>query len=182
MATALGSEEVEGPASPPQSGFGPYPKPPTLNPCNDLPAPWTRRAVHFTGGLAGIGFAHGTNMLLVVSHVGRGVVDFASSELVARDSQEIPDSEFQENPFVVTGIGPIAGVPVHCFGLWGSGVLSAATQDGWSLQSGALYSPSGAAHQLPPPDAALRAVGFSPDGQVLLYATAASLILYYRGS
>jgi hypothetical protein len=135
--------------------------------------------VHFTGGLTGVGFGPEAKHLLVVSHAGRGVIDLSNGERVARDSQEIPNSEFQEDPFAVRGIGPLAGLQIFCAGLWG-GSLPKECPDGWRLDGGVLQSPSGARHKLPSADADVRSVGFTPKGEVLVYATAASLALYYR--
>jgi hypothetical protein len=152
---------------------------PTFEACADLPSPWTRKIVHFTGGLTGVGLGPQAKHLLVVSHAGRGVIDLSTGERVARDSQEIPDSEFQEDPFAVGGIGPLAGVQVSCAGLWG-GSLPNKCPDGWRVDGTVLHSPSGRQHSLPPADADIRAVGFTPKGEILMYATAASLSLYYR--
>ena len=152
---------------------------PVFDACVDLPTPWTRKIVHFTGGLTGVGFGPEAKHLLVVSHAGRGVVDLSSGERVARDRREIPDPEFQENPFTVQGIGPLEGFQVSCAGLWG-GSLPKACADGWRLDGDVLESPSGERHKLPPADAHVVAVGFTPKGEVLVYATGASLSLYYR--
>ena len=48
---------------------------------------WRKVTYLAVGGLTEVGFADGS-LLLVISHQGRGVVDLASGELLARDRQE----------------------------------------------------------------------------------------------
>jgi len=52
-----------------------------------MPSQWRKVAYLAVGGLTEVGFAAGS-LLLVVSHQGRGVVDLASGDLLARDRQE----------------------------------------------------------------------------------------------
>jgi hypothetical protein len=54
---------------------------------NCMSSTWRKVTYLPVGGLAEVGFADGP-LLLVVSHQGRGVVDLASGELLARDRQE----------------------------------------------------------------------------------------------
>ena len=49
---------------------------------------WEIRAEVAVGGLTAVGFVPGSSLVLVVSHQGRGVVDFISGERVARDRRE----------------------------------------------------------------------------------------------
>ena len=155
---------------------------PVRDPCSDLPSPWTRRVIHFVGGLTGVGFSPDSTNLLVVSHAGRGVVSLASSELVARDGGEIPDAEFREEPFAVVGIGPLRDTWIECTGLFDGFELKQVCGDGWRINAEVLVSPRGKSYPLPVPDDPVRAVGFDPDDKVLVYATSASLSLYYRAS
>ena len=52
-----------------------------------MPSTWRKVTYLVVGGLTEVGFADGP-LLLVVSHQGRGVVDLASGELLARDRHE----------------------------------------------------------------------------------------------
>jgi hypothetical protein len=52
-----------------------------------MPSTWTKVTYLAVGGLTEVGFADG-RLLLVVSRQGRGVVDLASGELLARDRHE----------------------------------------------------------------------------------------------
>jgi hypothetical protein len=150
-------------------------------PSDDLPDPWTQRADLHTGGLTGVGTDAASRYLLVVSHDGRGVFDLASGERVARDRGNVPDTEFRENPFTVGGIGPLAGTMIPCAGLWG-GALPQVTPDGWRTTSTELVGPDGQRYALPEPDAHVAAVGFTSTGEVLIYATGASVTLYFRAA
>lgn len=152
---------------------------PPKNPSDDLPHPWTQRVDLHTGGLTGVGTDAASRYLLVVSHDGRGVFDLASGERVARDRADVPAAEFREDPFTVGGIGPLAGTMIPCAGLWG-GALPQATWDGWRTTTTELIAPDGRRYVLPEPDAHLSAVGFTPSGEVLMYATGASVSLYFR--
>ena len=49
-----------------------------------MPSTWRKVTYLAVGGLTEVGFA-GSTLLLVVSHQGRGVVDVASGEMLARD-------------------------------------------------------------------------------------------------
>lgn len=52
-----------------------------------MASPWRKVTCLAVGGLTEVGFAAGS-LLLVVSHQGRGVVDLASGNVLARDRQE----------------------------------------------------------------------------------------------
>src|SRR6478609_9554462 len=52
-----------------------------------MPSPGKKVTYLAVGGLTEVGFAVGS-LLLVVSHQGRGVVDLASGNVLARDRQE----------------------------------------------------------------------------------------------
>jgi hypothetical protein len=54
-------------------------------PVSEPPPPWIASAVHAIGGLTEIGFADDTDLLLVVSHQGRGVLDCHTGQRIARD-------------------------------------------------------------------------------------------------
>jgi hypothetical protein len=82
------------------------------------------------GGLTEVGFADGP-LLLVVSHQGRGVVDLASGELLARDRHE-SGAWFDAGRRAVLGIGPLDGAWIGVCGVAG-GRLPAAPRNGGRL-------------------------------------------------
>ena len=55
----------------------------------ELPHPWTGPKVLSIGGLTDIGFGESSDLLLCLSHSGRGIIDCISGEVVARDSDEV---------------------------------------------------------------------------------------------
>jgi hypothetical protein len=132
------------------------------------------------GGLTEVGFTDGP-LLLVVSHQGRGVVDLASGELLARDRHET-GTWFDAARRAVLGIGPLDGAWIGVCGLAG-GRLPDATADGWQAR------PSGARVTVSAPgrrplqvneSEEMRAFGFSPDGTTFVIATSPGLALYRR--
>ncbi len=61
-------------------------------PTTEPPPPWRRIGTVSIGGLRAIGFDRGSDLLLVVSSAGRGVIDCRTAKKVARD-----DSEYYED-------------------------------------------------------------------------------------
>jgi hypothetical protein len=144
------------------------------------PSPWRKVGVLAVGGLTDVGFAGGA-LLLVVSHQGRGVVDLASGELVARDRDET-GAWFDAARRAALGVGPLDGVWVCVCGLAG-GRLPDATTDGWQVRlSGDCVTVSAPGRQ--PLQVSegeeMRAVGFSPDGATFVIATSPGLAIYRR--
>ena len=159
------------------------------------PKPWRRSTIMAVGGLRAIGFDRDSELLLIVSASGRGVVDCRSGERIARDAEDYwEDEQFLE----AAGIGPLAGKTLRVAGLTGGG-LSLCTADGWSielatldwpateillLEPGAdLYTPLTdkplAVHKLHT-ELALRACGFSYSGESFAVATSSDVAIYTR--
>lgn len=80
------------------------------------------------GGLISVGYAPDTDLLLVISHAGRGVFDCARNQKVARDPQEVEDiiSVLQD------GIGPLEGRKVSTASRY-NGCLNR-IWNGWALE------------------------------------------------
>ncbi|PPU64682.1 hypothetical protein [Xanthomonas pisi] len=159
------------------------------------PSPWRRVATIAVGGLRTIGFDRSSELLLVVSSAGRGVIDCRSGEKVARDYDEYYGNEqFLE----ADGIGPLQGKTVRISGLFGGG-LPISTQDGWSMELvtldwpvedillvepfsflyGSLYGKPTAFHKIGA-ESELRACGFSYTGNSLVVATSSDVAVFSR--
>jgi hypothetical protein len=141
---------------------------------------WRKVAYLAVGGLTEVGFAEGSK-LLVISHQGRGVVDLASGELLARDRQE-PGAWFDAVGRTALGIGPLDGARISVCGLAG-GRVPDATADGWQARvSGdqvTVSAPGRQALRISEGEE-IRAFGFSPGGTTFIIATSPGLAIYRR--
>lgn len=152
--------------------------------------PWVSRHLVRVGGLIGIGFAADSDLLLVASHDGRGVIDCVTGELLARDDD--PLFPFDEDTQMVYGVGPLADQEVRIAGPVYGGTLPTETQDGWSLLGGLTNSSDDAVVLLPPtaqggephtftgfvPE--VRVFGFSPTGRSFVIGTGAEVYTFAR--
>jgi hypothetical protein len=141
---------------------------------------WRKVTYLAVGGLTEVGFAGGF-LLLVVRHQGRGVVDLASGELLARDRQET-GGWFGAARGAALGTGPLDGAWIGVGGLAG-GRLPAATADGWQARaSGDCVTVSAPGRRLLQvhESEVMRAFGFSPDGATFVIATSPGLAIYRR--
>src|ERR1051326_6094509 len=98
----------------------------------DLQSPWALVNSYAVGGLASVGFAEDSDLLLVTSSDGRGLFDCISGEKIARDYDLIPSYEEQLR-LIAPGVGPLDGKIIRMAGLHGGG-LPTMTKDGWSLE------------------------------------------------
>jgi hypothetical protein len=160
------------------------------------PSPWESVATHAVGGLTEVGFAAGTDLLLVVSHSGRGVFDGRTGERLARDPGEPSAEWYDPVRLSAEGVGPLAGVTVRLAGLHGGG-LPVVTADGWSVQVAYPDWPDGMAVLEPPGRSVFVdhlaggcvrfadldvpwACGFSETGQSLVVAESHTLRIFTR--
>ena len=141
------------------------------------------------GGLVAVGFGEGSDLALVVTHDGRGLIDCLTGEKVARDAATIyPD----EQTFRIEGIGPLAGTSVATAGIDG-GELRLETDDGWLLDGRLSNSSDDEIRLLPPKPSEstepaifagfmpeVRVYGFSPTGRSFIIATGAEVFVYAR--
>lgn len=162
-----------------------------------LPDPWLPPIWHPVGGLASVGFAPESELLLVTSTAGRGVFDCISGKRVARDDSD--DSSAWENPFSLSarGIGPLDGVSIRMAGLHGGG-LPTFSPAGWQAETVCLHWPESTLLLVAPGSSLLdyraghearfwrvesgsgelRAWGFSASGRTLLLATSADITIF----
>lgn len=161
------------------------------------PPVWRLVAHHAVGGLTEVGFADGSDFLLVLSSSGRGVIDALSGDRLARDDSE--NYPFEVGSLSSVGIGPLEGMSIRMSGLSGGG-LPNGTDDGWSVERHPLawpdeelflsepghtmlWSPAGramAVYRLGNFVTEIRAFGFSPTGKSFVVATSSDLITYGR--
>lgn len=158
------------------------------------PEGWRKAGSLAVGGLYGIGFSRSSDLLLVLSASGRGVIDPSIGAVVARDD-EANGSWFNGQLLLCSGIGPIADEAIQLAGLHGGG-LPTQTAYGESLE---VVSPNWPVHDLVfcakhgsalterfqstcvrIASDHLRAYGFSWSGETFVYATGSDVHLYAR--
>lgn len=157
--------------------------------------PWCRLPSVAVGGLWHVGFAPESDLLLVHSVSGRGVIDCATGEKLARDDEEYEITESLE----AEGIGPLRGQRIRMSGIYGGGLLRMAA-DGWSVELHPLSWPEEELFLCPPGQAmlwqragsepgllklrplpsVLTAYGFSPTGKSLVIASASDIEIFKR--
>jgi hypothetical protein len=161
------------------------------------PPPWQHVSTVAVGGLTAVGFDRNSELLLVVSSGGRGVIDATSGENVARDAAEyFEDEQYLE----AEGIGPLANTIVRVAGLAG-GALPRGTSDMWSVElvtmewpvtDVLLFAPGawlfGSLHGKPDSftklaaESEVRAAGFSYSGRSLIIATSSDIAIFGRAA
>lgn len=152
--------------------------------------PWVSRHIVRAGGLFGVGFGEASDLLLVATHDGRGVVDCATGELLAHDHD--PLFLFDEDRRAAQGIGPLADQEISLAGPIYGGTLPTQTQDGWRLSGSLTNSSDDVVTLLPPVDDAgepslftgfipeVRVFGFSPTGRSFVIGTGADVYTFAR--
>jgi len=160
------------------------------------PKPWRLIDTFAIGGLRSVGFDRRSELLLIVSAQGRGVIDASSGSKMARDANEYYE---REQYLEAEGIGPLAGTIVKTAGILGGG-LPVTTEDMWSLEVVTLDWPVsevllfsqgswlyGSLHGRPDTfvklasESELRAAGFSYSGKSLVIATSSEVVIFGRG-
>lgn len=162
------------------------------------PEPWERVSTHAVNGLTEVGYAEGSDWLLVVSSQGRGLFDCLSGERTDRDYAE-PASDvawYDDVRLVAYGIGAIERQLVRLSGLHGGG-LPRCTSDRWSLElvapdwpiTGVVLSPPHQSVYIESHSAGcvkvaedyeIRAYGFSDTGRSFAVAMNHTLEIYAR--
>jgi hypothetical protein len=155
--------------------------------------PWAELTFHAIGSLLEVGFADDSNLLLVVSKQGRGVIDCRTGLRVARDRKEPDDGWYDERRRLrAFGIGPLEGRLIRLARLNGGG-LPRGGRDGWWVEAVTLEWPEvslllggpwGDVYDGRTPFAKLaverevRAFGFSDTGESLVIATSSDVTVF----
>lgn len=155
-------------------------------------APWTLVATIAVGGLTEVGFAEESDVLLVVSHSGRGLFDCRTGSRIARDTTE-RDVIWHDDPrLLAQGIGPLEGKWIRICGLAGGGLPQLADNGYWTEAFaldwpethlllggpwGSLYDDKTRFTKLAI-ETDVRAFGFSNSGDTLVLATSSYLLLF----
>lgn len=152
--------------------------------------PWPSRHTVRAGGLIGVGFGVASDLLLVATHDGRGVVDCATGKLLARDDD--PLFHFDEDTRAAQGVGPLADEEIIIAGPIYGGTLPLETQDGWRLSGRLTNSSDDVVTLLPPTEhisepstftgfvPEVRLFGFSPTGRSFVIGTGAEVYIFAR--
>jgi hypothetical protein len=175
-------------------------------PVTPVPPPWLALRGPYTpipvGGLVGVGFAadplSGADILMAVSHAGRGLFDPTTGVKIARDRDPDPDRCLPTGADLsCPGFGPLADMRVRIAGLFGGG-LHTTTEDGWhvevvapdwpdervllSFQRDIYHGTAGTHwwHIYHADYSELRAAGFSPSGRTLVVATTSDITVWHR--
>jgi hypothetical protein len=162
---------------------------------------WNYKNTFAIGGLFNVGYASGSDLLIVLSSQGQAIFDCCRGEKIARLYNDLDWIGFDETTNSVTGFDCLAGVVINTSGVYGGDHLLKRTGDGWSLIAGepsAERSPfgtrSGTKIYLVHADnreracvaqdgaCELRAFGFSNTGASFIVATSCDLIIYSRDS
>ena len=149
-----------------------------------LQTEWYEPVIYAIGGLTEVGFSLDAQYVLVVSHQGRGIFDCNNACKVMRENSQLNIDDWDENKRTIKGVGPLAGKDIYCVGLWG-GSFPDSTADGWKLAISGIdivkvTSPEGKVVSFLEPLTELRAVGFSQDGNLFVYATNSEILFYVR--
>ncbi|MDR6742526.1 hypothetical protein J2X56_004557 [Herbaspirillum sp. 1173] len=90
-------------------------------PSQACPPGWQKTGAFAVGGLTEVGFSQRSELLLVVSSAGRGVIDCTRGEKIARD-YEINGDWYSASSLTCEGIGPLKDERIQLAGLVGGGL------------------------------------------------------------
>lgn len=100
---------------------------------------WTLRHTVAVGGLREMGFAPDTDLLLVLSGNGRGILDclepLSQNVKIGRDYDSYYDTKWNAQTGLVEGFGPLLhGQYIRCGGFEAPNPLRASTATGWTTE------------------------------------------------
>lgn len=152
--------------------------------------PWKQIANHAVGGLFQVGYAEDSDVLLVLSHNGRGIFDCLTGQQIARDSSTDVYDHFNRSKLLATGFDILIGQQIKMAGLYGGG-LPLSTEDWWFLELRKKTDEVLLTEAAPSKNkeyalvgdgklCELRAFGFSETGNSFVIATSCSLVIFAR--
>jgi len=150
---------------------------------------WSRLFVLPVGGLTELGVSGDEELILVVSHQGRGVYQSDTGTRLARDRSEPSyDSPWlNEADRLAEGIGPLQGMWVPVVGLWGStlpttfGNARVEIKQVGTTEVVRLSCSDGSTRVIDEPATVVRAFGFTGSGKLLL-ATSSDLQVWRQAT
>lgn len=163
-------------------------------PDGQCPAGWKMAGSFAIGGLTDIGFSKNSDLLLVLSSSGRGVIDPTLGAVVARNDEADGDW-LDERLLLCDGIGPLAGEKIQLAGLNGGGLPRGSgrgeslevVSPNWPLGDLIFCSNFGSAlierfqsTCLRVASDHIRAYGFSWSGNAFAYATGSDIYVFAR--
>jgi hypothetical protein len=151
--------------------------------------PWKKVADHAVGGLFQVGYAEDSDLLLVLSHNGRGIFDCLTGERIGRDTVDV-FAHFNTSKLLAKGFAALNKRQVRMAGIYGGG-LPLSTEDGWFLERHRDKEKVFLSKAAPTQEKELalvgdddgcnlKAFGFSETGQSFVVATGCSLIIFAR--
>lgn len=165
-------------------------------PDQHCPAGWRLTGSLAIGGLTEIGFSKNSDLLLVLSSSGRGVIDPVTGTVIARDDETDGDW-LSERLLVCDGIGPLTGEHIELAGLNGGGLPLGSGQGeslevvspNWPLGDLIFCSDFGSAlidqfqsSCVRIASDHIRAYGFSWSGNTFIWATGSEIHVFVRHS
>jgi len=163
------------------------------------PPVWAHKSTYSVGGLHNVGYAPGTDYLLVLSSQGEGIFNCVTGERIARKyNDENWFDELNQQTLTIKGFDVLQEMDVVTSGLYGGDNLPKTTTDGWQLIISApapddelfqqfmersiyLLSPGGAKIFVGKDGACeLRAFGFSETGNSFIIALSCNLEIWTR--
>lgn len=148
---------------------------------------WKQIAIHLVGGIIQVGYAENSDLILILSHNGRGIFDCLTGEKIARDRNDYFDF-FDESTLAAKGFEKLSGLEIKTAGLFG-GNLSKTTQDGWNLSIVRSNGIIDEIYLISDKDkifvendevSEIRAFGFSDTGKSFIVATTSELTIFSR--
>lgn len=165
-------------------------------PASRCPSGWRLAGSYAVGGLTEVGFSKTSDLMLVLSSAGRGVIDPIRGEVVARD-EEPTGRWLNERLLLCDGIGPLANETIQLAGLSGGG-LPLGSERGESLNAvypnwplcdlifcsdfGSALIEHWQASCVRIASDHVRTFGFSWTGNAFAYATSSDVHVYLRTS
>ncbi len=95
--------------------------------------PWRYLTFVHLGGVYEVGYGASSDLLLIVTANGRGVVDCITGERLVRDHTNISEDWYDPIGLVADGIGPLVDQRIRLAGIHGGGLLWT-SPDWWSLE------------------------------------------------